>query len=550
MAGEEIFVSYKRERWKAAEHLAKVLRLYGFAVWFDFQLVKGSDFGLQIDRKIREAKAVVVLWCTMSAGSRWVAEEADLALNLGILVPARIEPCELRAGFRLLDDIDLSPWDGSPRSHQLDPLIEALESRIGRAAQLDLKGVREYEANWRLFGAPTLRQFVLGERAAEDGPHLPPGGTASGAAASPPPAAPAAGNGNGHDTRAIAAREEWPAVRDSGDTQRIESFRRYFEGTWQAEEARLMLDKIAAEAKHKREAERERQAEAWRRRGAAEQRLRAEGRIQVLIGKWDDETRWLKPGGGEPFCDVDGGPEMVVVPAGKFMMGSPDNEPERYANESPRHEVTFARPFAVARHAVTRGQFAAFVKATGHKADERWRHPGFAQDDSHPVVRISWDDAKAYAAWLETIYGHPYRLLSEAEWEYAARAGTVTPFWWGSSITPSQANYNGEHVYAGGGSKGEYRKGTVPVGSFNANPWGLYNVHGNVWEWMEDFWHDNYNGAPADGSAWITSPSGRGRVVRGGSWYLYPGVLRAALRYRYSAELSLSGFRLARMLTA
>jgi formylglycine-generating enzyme required for sulfatase activity len=152
--------------------------------------------------------------------------------------------------------------------------------------------------------------------------------------------------------------------------------------------------------------------------------------------------------------------------------------------------VTFARPFEVGRDAVTRGQFAAFVNATGHKTSDRWRNPGFQQNDSHPVVCIRWEDAKAYAAWLASITGKPYRLLSEAEWEYAARASTSTPFWWGSSITPAQANYNGNVVYEGGGSKGEYRGGTVPVGSFDPNPWGLYNVHGNVWGWCEDTWHD------------------------------------------------------------
>jgi formylglycine-generating enzyme required for sulfatase activity len=288
--------------------------------------------------------------------------------------------------------------------------------------------------------------------------------------------------------------------------------------------------------------------------GAAEQKQQSEeqrlrGRIPVLVGdRKRRETRWLLPGGSEGFCDIDGGPEMVVVPAGRFMMGSPDDEPERSSWESPRHEVTFVRPFAVGRHAVTRGQFAAFVKAASHKASGQWRNPGFTQDDSHPVVCIGWEDARAYAVWLEEITGQPYRLLTEAEWEYAARAGTATPFWWGSSITPAQANYDGNHVYAGGGSKGEYREGTVPVGSFQPNPWGLYNVHGNVWEWCEDTWHDNYSGAPTDGSAWILGNTERGRVVRGGSWLSNPALLRAAFRLWYSVVYNNCGFRLARSL--
>jgi formylglycine-generating enzyme required for sulfatase activity len=274
--------------------------------------------------------------------------------------------------------------------------------------------------------------------------------------------------------------------------------------------------------------------------------------------------RWFKTGAGkiEWFKDHEHGPEMVVVPAGSFLMGSPENEPERESwekgTESPQHSVTIAKPFAVGRHAVTRGQFAAFVNNTRHKVERAhpsefdpkgpWRNPGFAQDDNHPVVCVNWHDAKDYAAWLAQATGKPYRLLSEAEWEYCCRGGTATPFWWGSSITPAQANYGGDNIYKGGGSKGEYRKATVPVGSFAANAWGLYQVHGNVWEWCEDPWYNSYNGAPTDGSPW-----GGGairRVVRGGSWKDYPGVLRSAIRtgiagdYRYNYL----GFRLARTL--
>jgi formylglycine-generating enzyme required for sulfatase activity len=251
---------------------------------------------------------------------------------------------------------------------------------------------------------------------------------------------------------------------------------------------------------------------------------------------------------GAVFQDAPFGPEMVVVPAGKFMMGSPADEPERFDDEGPQHEVTFARPFAVGRHAVTRGQFAAFVNATGHEAAGPWRKPGFRQNDGHPVVYISWEDAKAYASWLAKTTGRPYRLLTEAEWEYVARAGTSTSFWWGSSITPEQANYDGNYVYEGGGSKGEYRRGTVPVGNFDPNPWGLYNVHGNVWEWCEDTWQGNYDGAPTDGSAWISDAAESGRVVRGGSWGDSPGSLRAAQRYGFAVVDGSIGFRLARTL--
>jgi formylglycine-generating enzyme required for sulfatase activity len=251
---------------------------------------------------------------------------------------------------------------------------------------------------------------------------------------------------------------------------------------------------------------------------------------------------------------------MVVVPAGSFTMGSPASEKERLDSEGPQHTVTIGKAFAVGKTHVTRDQFAAFVNETGYQAnttcysggkwDGSWRDPGFAQDGSHPVVCVRWDDANAYANWLaKKTGGKPYRLLTEAEFEYAARAGTTTPFWWGSSITPAQANYDGNSVYAGGGSKGEYRQRTIPAGSFESNPWGLYNLHGNAWQWTADCWHDNYDGAPADGSAWAADDCKISRVVRGGSWLNGPGSLRAAARFRNPEGSVIIGFRLSRTLS-
>jgi formylglycine-generating enzyme required for sulfatase activity/uncharacterized caspase-like protein len=260
------------------------------------------------------------------------------------------------------------------------------------------------------------------------------------------------------------------------------------------------------------------------------------------------QERGLKP--KQSFRECADCPEMVVVPAGSFTMGSPGSEPGRVDNEGPQHVVTIRQPFAVGKFHVTRDQFAVFANETGFAAHSGcdWRSPGFTQDGSHPVVCVSWDDAKAYADWLAKKTSKAYRLLSEAEFEYAARAGTTTPFWWGSSITPDQANYDGNYVYAGGGSKGVYRARTVPVDSFQPNPWGLYNVHGNAYQWTADCWHNDYNGAPADGSAWITTCNEGARIVRGGSWYSLPMVLRAALRVRLTAPNLSIGFRVARTL--
>jgi formylglycine-generating enzyme required for sulfatase activity len=147
---------------------------------------------------------------------------------------------------------------------------------------------------------------------------------------------------------------------------------------------------------------------------------------------------------------------------------------------------------------------------------------------SMPAIRMNWFEAKAYLGWLTRKTGKTYRMPSEAEWEYVARAGSSSPFWWGFSITPSKANYDGNHVYAGG-QKGESRKRPLPVTAFDANPLGLMNILGNVYEWTEDCWHPNYEGAPSDGSAWTTGEC-RARIIRGGSWATPPVALRASNR--------------------
>ncbi len=254
------------------------------------------------------------------------------------------------------------------------------------------------------------------------------------------------------------------------------------------------------------------------------------------------EERERGPSIGELIRDCPHCPEMVVVPAGRFEMGSPSSEEGRDDDEGPQHRVTIGAKFAVGVHEVTRGEFARFVSATGRSTGDScrtyedgewetrsglsWRSPGFSQSDTHPVVCVSWDDAKAYASWLSRETGEEYRLLSEAEWEYVARAGTTTRFWWGNDIGRNRAN-------CGSSCEDDHAR-TAPVGSFGANGFGLHDVHGNVWEWVEDCWHDDYTSAPRDGRAWLGNNGGdcSRRVLRGGSWDYRPEDLRSAFRSR------------------
>jgi formylglycine-generating enzyme required for sulfatase activity len=279
----------------------------------------------------------------------------------------------------------------------------------------------------------------------------------------------------------------------------------------------------------------------------------------ILVEIGAAERRCVRPGAGEPFRDCPDCPEMVAVPAASFMMGA---DPREVVVTVPEDQVRvlIARPFAVARFAVTRGEFAAFVAATSRKMDGicyrlgvagrnpqlNWTSPGFAQDDRHPVVCVSWHDAKAYVAWLSSVTGKRYRLLSEAEREFVARAGSVTAFWWGNTISTDQANYDGRVTYAGG-PIGEWRNSTVAVDGFLANPWGLYNVHGNVWEWTEDCWNEKNAGNPGDGTARSGADCSL-RVVRGASFGNFPHTLRSARRERELADnrMATFGFRVAR----
>jgi formylglycine-generating enzyme required for sulfatase activity len=220
--------------------------------------------------------------------------------------------------------------------------------------------------------------------------------------------------------------------------------------------------------------------------------------------------------------------EMVAIPAGTFLMGSPEDEPERYDDESPQHEVTI-ESFFMGRYPITQAQWKV-VAAVPQVERELDPDPSSFKGDNRPVEKVSWLDATEFCARLSAYTGREYRLPSEAEWEYACRAGTITPFHFGETISSELACYQGGIAYANG-PEGENRQETTPVDHFEvANAFGLYDMHGNVVEWCQDHWHSNYEGAPTDGSAWLTEDDGANRVFRGGSWVSYPRDCRSAYR--------------------
>jgi formylglycine-generating enzyme required for sulfatase activity len=279
----------------------------------------------------------------------------------------------------------------------------------------------------------------------------------------------------------------------------------------------------------------------------------------------------------DAFRECGNCPEMVVVPAGSFTMGSPENEESRLSNEGPQHVVTIGKPFAVGKMHVTVDQFDEFVRETRYeasrpgcwtyeggkgerRADRSWRNPGYAQERTHPVVCVAPSDAMAYVDWLAKKTGKSYRLLSEAEWEYAARGrtspGAYPRFWFGNDEKELCQNGNGPDQRARDILEKSLRivpcsdgyAYTSPAGHYTPNAFGLYDMAGNAWQWTADCLHGGYNGAPADGSAWTTGNCSS-RMARGGSWFDDARYLRAATRILHAWVNFNVGFRLARELT-
>jgi formylglycine-generating enzyme required for sulfatase activity len=261
------------------------------------------------------------------------------------------------------------------------------------------------------------------------------------------------------------------------------------------------------------------------------------------------------------------GMEFALIPAGRFKMGSPETELDRRDDEGPQHDVTIAQPFFLGIHEVTVGQFRVFVEKSGYqtlpessgqgaqgydKATQTWpsdpartwRNPGWPQSDRDPVVCVTWQDARAFCEWLSLQENRTYRLPTEAEWEYACRAGTTTPFAFGASLSSFQANFNGEFPYGADAGRGPYQERPVSVGSYQPNPFGIHDMHGNVTEWCADGYQD-YGAAPQ------TDPHGplssEYRVHRGGSWFHQGQLARAAMRGKKWPDVAFSflGFRVA-----
>lgn len=511
----DVFLSYRNtpERRAFVKRLALLLRAHEVTVWWDYGLEAGESYRAQITDELSKALVVAPLWCSESIASKWVKMEAELGKDK--LVPARLQKVVPPQEFEAIQAADLTGWDGSVQHPRVLAFVTKICERLGKSGRAPIDMMEELSELRTLAALPEAEVAIV-----------------------PKGAAPA------QDFVLADLRATWIAFPARDSSASIEKFLARVRGTAPGSglefEIEHALDVMRAEADRREQAKR-----------AADEAARREA--EAKAARDAEEQRRRTP--GAEFRDGEGLPLMVTISPGRFLMGSPETERDRNIREGPQCEVRISHTLAVGKHPVLVGEWRKFVEATGRPDAARaqvwngkgwkdtpgrgWRDPGFTQDDSHPVTCVSWDDAQAYVAWASASSGQSYRLLTEAEWEYACRAGTTTRYAFGDDISAENANYTGA------------KDGTTPAGSFPANWFGLHDMHGNVWEWVADWYRGDLNEQPGDGKAFASSDCSY-RVRRGGSWSNTPQYLRSA--YRYWVEPTNRGtnlgFRVARTLSA
>lgn len=555
----DIFLSYASRDRDRVRPLVEAFEQQGWTVWWDRRIAPGQTWHQAIQESLDGARCVVVVWSQHSIKSDWVIVEAEEGKGRGTLIPVLIDDVKPPLSFRLIQAARLLDWQGAAAHPEWDFLLDTIKTVIGAPAP-------PQDTNQPRPRVDTPTEPVI-ERGAES--PLTMAGAGEPAMAAEPlvepdrklPAPPVPIN------RLSPPREKRPSasLNEEPIPQPI--------ATAAATQDRLVTTppRRADEQITPRRSEPSALPRRWLLLGgttvmliaivfisiwrrssndngakneqptpsAAPVATSASEEFNVVTLDASGKMVAPRPGKAQYFTEDLGDNvklELVALPGGTFNMGSPNNEANRDADESPQHQVT-VRPFWMGKYEVTQAQWRVAAGWPKLKTDLTPAPSNFKGDDL-PVEKVSWDAAMEFCSRLSRKTGKKYRLPSEAEWEYAARAGTTTPFAFGETITPEIVNYDGNHPYAAA-PKGRSRQMTVSVGSLGAaNAFGLLDMHGNVWEWCLDVWRPNYQGAPTDGGAWLGDDGGRSRVMRGGSWNYYALGCRAASRGKHTPDYS------------
>lgn len=567
----DIFISYKREDRARIAPLARALEAAGYTVWWDLELIAGQKWSKKIKAELDAAKCVIVAWSNASIApdrtyvSEWVENEADDAHGRGILVPALLDPSRIAWTHQKVQFASLVGWEGDTAHPGFGELLEGVTQHAGPRARPEELELAAWNAAESTETAQAFRDFLDAH----------PGSRFADIARS----------------RAAELDEaaSWQALGHAPTVGAFAAFLRRFPAGRFADEAEARIRELEATPAGARP------IAPPQRRDQRPQPNTPSSMMPAGLPRWAAPVAvagialagllawspWSLPpavdGGSTPpalttpvepesreaVAPSSGQqppkaaarviePEMVRVPARTFFMGSPSGEAGRDTNEGPQQQISIAA-FEVGKYEVTFDEWDACVAGGGcngyRPSDEGWGR------GRRPVINVSWDDAKSYVNWLNSQTGKRYRLLTEAEWEYAERAGTTTAYFWGSDANAGCAFMNGYDATAKRANPSwtavtcdDGYLNTAPVGAYRSNSFGLYDMTGNVWEWVEDCYRDNLSG---QSEAAYTSESCSSRVVRGGSWDDGPRILRSAYRNLGSPDYrgSYLGFRLASTLS-
>jgi len=457
----DIFLSYKSEDRAKALIIAEALERNGYSVWWDRKIPVGKTFEQVIVEQIQAAKCVVVLWSRESVKSDWIKEEADEGKKRKILAPVFIDDVEIPLGFRRIQAARLIDWDGTLPNPEFDLLLGSVSRMVDKehAPEMGIKKTGYHEEDERKKAEVIEKDKLKKEKELKELRRI---------------AIKDAIRENIHTVKSKISKEMIIAV--------VLIFSILLVGYW-------IFPSIG---------------------GLNGTNGNGEAPTPIPVTSTPTpSTPSPTPIPKNITNSID--MEFVPIPAGEFDMGSPSSEVGRNDNEGPVHHVTISEDFYMGKYEVTQEQWQKVMGS----------NPSYFKGDDLPVEQISWNEIQDFIRKLnERESSVKYRLPSEAEWEYAARAGTTTRYSFGDDESDL-----GDYVWYNDNSGEE----THPVGLKQPNPWGLYDMHGNVYEWVQDEWHNSYDGAPSDGSAW-EGGDGAYRVIRGGGWGLIAGDCRSAYR--------------------